>query len=280
MIDLAEISKNLVLQESGIWCSTQSGSVSYPAHGNAVCFDIEEDSFWYEHRNACIAEVVKRYPPEEPFFDVGGGNGIVSSALQDLGIEVCLVESGMDGVVNASRRGIACTVQSTFEAAGFSENVLPSVGIFDVLEHVEDDHAFLDALQKALVPGGKLFVTVPAGPRLWSANDKDLGHFRRYRLGALTDMLASKGFSIDYATYLFAPLVIPVFVLRTLPTLLRIAPANVTPDTKRREHLVGRQWLKSLLERVQTRERGRIANGQSIRWGTTCLVVATKAPSV
>ncbi len=276
MIDMAEISTNLVLQESGIWAANQPGHVSYPTSGNAVCFDIEERSFWYAHRNACIAEVVKRYPPEEPFFDIGGGNGIVGAFLQGLGIDVCLVEPGMDGAMNASRRGIACVVCSTFEAAGFREDTIPSAGMFDVLEHVEDDHACLEAIHKALIPGGKLFITVPACPRLWSANDEHLGHFRRYRLGALTEMLAGKGFSVECATHLFAPLPVPVFLCRTLPTLLRINRAEVTPDIKRREHLVGRRWLKRFLERVQRVERRRIGDGRSVRWGTTCLVVAVK----
>ncbi len=276
MIDLAAISNNLVLQESGIWFARHPGRVSYPERGNAVCFGIEEHSFWYEHRNACIAEVIKRYRPEGPFFDIGGGNGIVGTILQGLGIEVCLVEPGMDGVLNATRRGIACVVRSTFDAAGFRENVLPSAGVFDVLEHVEEEHAFLDALQKVLVPGGKLFITVPACPRLWSANDEHLGHFRRYRLGALTGTLEEKGFSIEYATYLFAPLTVPVFLFRTLPTLLRIGRVEVTPDIKHREHLVGRRWLKRVLGQVQAVERRRIADGHSVPWGTTCLVVATK----
>ena len=54
------------------------------------------------------------------------------------------------------------------------------VTLLDVLEHQQDDRAFLSALVAKMAPGSTLLLTVPALPSLWSQWDVALGHFRRY----------------------------------------------------------------------------------------------------
>jgi hypothetical protein len=64
----------LVLNENGIWTALGNEKVSYPEEGNDACFEVEDQSFWFRHRNACIVEMVRNFPPEGrgPIFDVGG----------------------------------------------------------------------------------------------------------------------------------------------------------------------------------------------------------------
>jgi SAM-dependent methyltransferase len=50
----------------------------------------------------------------------------------------------------------------------------------NVLEHIQDDVASLDAMHQLLVPGGRLVLLVPALPALYGSLDRTLGHFRRY----------------------------------------------------------------------------------------------------
>ena len=82
--------------------------------------------------------------------------------------------------------------------------------MLDVLEHVEDDRAaLLDAVLNFLAPGGRLLVSVPAGPGLFSRHDELLGHKRRYapaRLGALVDEV---GLAVVDQGQLFASLLVP-----------------------------------------------------------------------
>jgi len=40
------ISENLILKD-GIWFSKDKGIVSYPKDGNDLCFQLEENSFWF-----------------------------------------------------------------------------------------------------------------------------------------------------------------------------------------------------------------------------------------
>ena len=83
--------------KDGIYFSNQTSEISYPESGNESCFQIEQDSFWFNHRNNCIFEAVKKFAPNELFFDIGGGNGFVAKALEDSGINTVLIEPGIKG---------------------------------------------------------------------------------------------------------------------------------------------------------------------------------------
>jgi SAM-dependent methyltransferase len=64
----------------------------------------------------------------------------------------------------------------------------------NVLEHIEDDGAAIVALHRVLKPGGHLLLFVPALQFLYSALDREHGHFRRYHLAPLEYKLKSHGF--------------------------------------------------------------------------------------
>ena len=77
----------------------------------------------------------------------------------------------------------------------------------DVLEHVEDDAAFVEDIVASLKPGGMLFITVPAHQFLWSHHDVVLGHLRRYSAGELKSLwkglVVSELFFSSFNTMLF-----------------------------------------------------------------------------
>jgi hypothetical protein len=63
-IDLEMASPELRLGEDGIFYSTRSEAISYPEEGNEACFEVEDRSFWFRHRNDCIRELVRNFPPK------------------------------------------------------------------------------------------------------------------------------------------------------------------------------------------------------------------------
>src|ERR1700693_1226403 len=91
---LSHYSDQWQLGSDGIWRDSAIDAVSYPAEGNEASFRLEENSFWFRHRIKVILSLVRMFPPDDVFFDVGGGNGFVSKALQDDGIRTVLVEPG------------------------------------------------------------------------------------------------------------------------------------------------------------------------------------------
>lgn len=277
MIEIGEISATLRPSESGIWTAPRSRPVSYPERGHDVCFDIEPRSFWHRHRLEVLLETVRRYPPGGPLFDIGGGNGIVTRALTDAGLESVLLNPDMAGVRNARERGVQHLICATLEDCRFHGGTLPAAGAFDVIEHVADEGAFLAAVQRALVPGGVLYLTVPAYRSLWSHHDERAGHFRRYRLGSLIRRLSRIGFTIERASYFFAPLVLPILCLRSLPFRLGLA-RTVTPAAMAREHQPRGAATRYLLNRALKAELALIRRDALIPFGSSCLVVARKTP--
>ena len=273
MTDLPGIAPHIQLSKEGIWVpqSEENAELSYPAEGHDFYFDLEDKSFWFAHRNSCIEALIRNFGPPGPLFDVGGGNGFVSQSLQKAGFEVVLIEPGVVGAINAKRRGVKTVVCSTLQKAGFKDHSLPSVGLFDVLEHVQNDKDFLKDIHNLLAPDGKLYLTVPAHNSLWSHEDQIAGHYRRYSLRTLDNLLQQAGFKIEYGTYFFSPLLLPIFLLRSLPSLWGKRPPS--PVASKKDHnsdSVG----AGILNQALSWELGKIQKQKKLLMGASCLVVA------
>lgn len=273
-MDIQAASSSLLAGDDGIFRAGRQASVSYAEDGHDVCFGVEDSSFWFRHRNDCIAALVGNHPPTGPILDLGGGNGFVSQRLLAEGHDVVLLEPGIAGACNARlRRRLPQVVCSTLEDAGFRERSFGAIGMFDVIEHIEEDRAFLGMVRPLLVPGGKLYLTVPCHQWLWSRADINAGHFRRHTLASLTALLAGN-FRIDYASYFFAPLVVPQFLLRALPHRLGLDRRHALLSTEA-EHGGGEGLAVRMLERLLAREARRIARQDRIAFGASALIAAT-----
>ncbi len=275
MFDVAKIAENVTLGDDGIWYSANQEQVSYPNEGHAACLQVEESSFWFKHRNACITAAVENYPPHMggPIFDIGGGNGFVSLALRNAGFEVVLVEPGIGGARNAKRRGIPTVVCATTATAALKRGTLNAVGLFDVVEHIDDALTFLASIRSLMSDGASLYATVPAYPLLWSHEDETAGHFRRYRLENLKSELMSTGFAIEYATHFFRLLPLPIFLLRALPYRLGIS-SRANPRSAAASDHRAPSGSGALLDRLLAPEVANIRAHRQMRFGGSCLIVA------
>jgi len=63
MVDIKAISSGLFLADDGIWYSKHKRGISYPEEGNQDFFGIEDNSFWFKHKNKCIVSLANNYPP-------------------------------------------------------------------------------------------------------------------------------------------------------------------------------------------------------------------------
>jgi SAM-dependent methyltransferase len=276
--ELLAIAPGLVPLEPGLLAaraSTPSDDVAYPAGAHAAYAEIEERSFWFRHRNRCLLAVLRAWPPAGTLFDVGGGNGFVARALAEAGFDVVLVEPGRDGARRARARGLGPVACATLEAAAFAPHSLPAAGLFDVLEHLEDDEGFLRGLRGRLVPGARVYITVPAGPRLWSSEDVYAGHFRRYRRRDLARLLARAGYEVEFVSCFFAPLPPLVYALRVLPERLGRAP-RTDARAARGEHAADAR-LAPLIDAVLGLEPALLRRRLGLPFGSSCLAVARAA---
>jgi SAM-dependent methyltransferase len=277
MQDLSALAPGLTRAADGTWQAKTRSAVDYPDQGNAFCFAVEDSSFWFQHRNDVIVDLVRRFPPGGFIADIGGGNGFVSLGLQRAGFESIVIEPGPQGARNARSRGLQPVVQATLQDARFLPASLPAAGMFDVLEHVQDDVAVLNLLHTLVSPGGRVYVTVPAFQLLWSSEDELAGHHRRYTIGSLSQRLVNAGFTTEDATYLFSPLPLPILLFRSLPTRLgwrkTLEPSQITSELRPTDNVAVRG-----LRAVLARERRFIQRGWRIAIGSTCLVVARNGP--
>lgn len=276
--DFAAVCPGLQHGVDGILYASASEAISYPEEGNEACFEVEDLSFWFRHRNDCIIELVRNFPPElrGPIFDVGGGNGFVAKGLIDAGWDVVLVEPGPSGARNAKSRGVNNVICGMTQSAEFKNGSLPAIGVFDVVEHIKNDIGFLCHLRDLLEPGGMLYLTVPAYNFLWSHEDVDAGHFRRYTLGALEKKLCEVGLETVFGTYIFGFLPLPVFLLRTIPYRLGLVRKGSAVKAAKREHAQKQGLIGALMGSIFESELNRIRSGKYSVFGGSCLVASRK----
>jgi SAM-dependent methyltransferase len=273
-MDIQKLANNLVLSSDEIWVSPKISKVAFPDDGHQECNFVEAESFWFKHRNDSLISVMEKFPPDGAIFDIGAGNGYVAQALKIKGFDAVAVEPGLTGARNAKSKGLT-VICSTLEDAGFFSNSMDAIGLFDVLEHIEDDLQFLSKLKELLKKNGRLYITVPAYKFLWSTEDEITGHFRRYTLNNLKKGLSFLGYKVEYSTYFFSFLPLPIFLLRTIPSKLGWRQEG-NLETTEREHKVNQGLGRSLLEIYLSLELKLIGKQKFIPFGGSCLVVAKK----
>lgn len=257
--------------EPGFYRGPQRDDLHYDASRSLHWRDAEDRSGWHRHRAGVVADAVDRFPPAGTLFDLGGGNGFLTRALRDSGVDAVLVEPVEAGVRTAYDRGLRPVVCSTLEDAGFPAGSLGGVGMFDVLEHLDDDLGTLRSLHDLLAPGGRLYLTVPQHPGLWSAHDVEAGHQRRYTRDALVDVVTAAGFEVEHLTSFFTALLGPMAVRRLVQRASRAG--DLTAEVK--DPTSGGGPATKALDRVLAHER-RSLRRRPRRVGTSLLLVARR----
>jgi 2-polyprenyl-3-methyl-5-hydroxy-6-metoxy-1,4-benzoquinol methylase len=275
-MNLLDLADNIEQKENGIFFTKSKTEISYPEEGNQNCFQYEDNSFWFKHRNNIICNSIKKYSPSKSFFDIGGGNGFVAKRLQEENVEVTLVEPGILGALNAKKRGVDNIVCCTLNDAGFKKESLESVGFFDVMEHIEDDHEFLKDVARYLKPKGFLYLSVPALSVLWSKDDEYAGHFRRYTLKELKTMLKKQGYEVKYASYFFSFLTLPIFLFKTIPSKFGLSKDPSLLENQQDDHQKNSGFIFSSMNYNFKWETERLGREKKIFTGSTCFVIAQK----
>lgn len=136
--------------------------------------------------------------------DVGAGDAWLArqlAAVARLGTIVCWDTAYSDALLADRDLGRA---EGLRHVAARPAERFDLVLLLDVLEHVEDDAAFLRTLvDDNVAPGGHLLVSVPAWPALYSSHDARLRHHRRYTPQAARALLRGAGLELLRGAGLF-----------------------------------------------------------------------------
>jgi SAM-dependent methyltransferase len=191
--------------------SGQKGAPGYDPHFFRTLPLVEDRHFWFRARRQVILDALKAAVPdwrERPLFDVGCGTGGLLAFLAGAGVPIAGACDVYVDALKAARARVDVPLILVDEggppplAAG-----QPMLGMFDVLEHIDDDEATLRWVRSVLAPGGVIVLTVPAHPFLFGEMDRLAHHRRRYRRRELGAKLQATGFEVLRLTHFMAPLV-------------------------------------------------------------------------
>lgn len=190
---------------------------------------LEDKHWWFVSRRAICEQMIDRMglPTSAMIFEAGCGTGGNFPMLARRG-RLYAMDVDASALRFAASRGLAQLSHGSLpDNIPFGDTRFDLVVMTDVLEHVQDEVGSLRALGARLNPGGRLLITVPALPWLWSEHDVMHHHLRRYRPDQLTAVVGAGGFKVDYLSY-FNLILFPVIAVERAFQRWRRPPANGT----------------------------------------------------
>jgi SAM-dependent methyltransferase len=196
------------------------GAPGFDPHYFEALARMEQEHFWWLARRELILDVLRRGVPDlarRGLFDIGCGSGGLLHFLALSGVPVAgACDAYLESLQIVRRRLEAPLVLFDPGRLPPLGRGLDLVGLFDVLEHVDDDAGMLRWIADVLRPGGFLILTVPAHPFLFDEMDEIAHHRRRYRRGELRRKLQAAGLAVTVLTHFMAPLVPLMMAARAL----------------------------------------------------------------
>lgn len=183
-----------------------------------------EDRYWWfiARRHLIISLLEQQYARDGQLqiLDIGCGTGAMLDELRPFGpvvgadfspeaLEFCVTRGAPAALARADARRLP-----------FADGAFDVVTAMDIIEHIDDDKAAASEIFRVLKPGGRLFVTVPAFPSLWSEHDEALHHHRRYTAPRLKDLFQRVGLRVSKISYTVTTLFSPIWAYRQISNLL------------------------------------------------------------
>lgn len=178
------------------------------------------EHFWIRRR----FEVFQRYVGKlvadgSNIAEIGCGHGLLQRQVEDAHNREVI---GLDLNEYALRRNISRMSQifcyDIFQKEATFREKFGLILLFDVLEHIEDEQRFMEAVLYHLAFHGRVIINVPCGRWLYSTYDRVVGHVRRYSVRSLSNAARRSGLSLESYTYWGLPL-LPSLVVRKVVLL-------------------------------------------------------------
>lgn len=174
--------------------------------------ELDEVHWWYRARRRILADLIARkvkLPANARILEIGCGTGHNVLMLKQFGTIDAVEIDPAARAIASKRLGKAVVDAPLPQLTGIEDGAYDMVAILDVLEHVEEDEAALKSIARKLKPGGRILITVPAHPWMWSAHDVVNHHKRRYTMKSFRKVVRDAGLRWDVLTY-FNSLLFPL----------------------------------------------------------------------
>ncbi|VVE01539.1 class I SAM-dependent methyltransferase [Pandoraea anhela] len=234
--------------------------------------EVEERNFWFRARNRIISWAARPFMRAgTTFCEVGCGTGYVLAGLARAYPDVKFSATEIYSTAlsfAATRLPSASFYQMDARSFAFADE-FDVIGSFDVLEHIEEDEAVMRELHRALKSKGTLLLTVPQHPFLWSQQDEQVCHVRRYTRADIRAKLERNGFRVTLATS-FVSLLFPAMLASRKRSRIDDAEYDMTADLRLSPP------VNAIMGAVMALEFGMIQLGVRFPFGGSLLIVAQK----
>lgn len=185
----------------------------------------EDRHWWFVGRRAIVRALIQRRVPirqdgQAKVLEVGCGTGGNLAMLSAFGmldaLEYC------DAARHLAQQRSSVEVKPCALPNELSHACGPYdlIALLDVLEHIDQDVESVRAVSQLLSREGRLIVTVPALPSLWSRHDELHHHKRRYSKRHLRIVLGRAGMDVEYISY-FNMLLLPLAIMHRITSRFR-----------------------------------------------------------
>lgn len=241
---------------------------------------VEDRHFWFRARNRLIFELSKKISlglnPGYLVMEVGCGTGNILRVLRKAcpdGVVIGL-ELWFDGLRHAQKRASGFLVQGDIRNCPFRKQ-FDLVGMFDVLEHLQEEQETLRSIWKLLLPQGRLLLTVPAHQSLWSYFDEAAHHCRRYSADEIRRKLTEAGFEVEFLSQFMMCILPIVWIFRKMSGL------RGQPNSDRAKTLADKEFrivpvVNQILTALLNLEARWLSRGHRLPIGTSLVVVSRK----
>ena len=161
---------------------------------------IEETHWWFVGKRLILNALLRDQPSGQRMLDLGCGTGGIMRDWMDRNRCVGIDRSEL-ALRICVRAGFDQLARGDLNELPFRRESFDTVLLMDVIEHLEDDVAFLKKASEICTPGGQLVIAVPAFQLLWSQHDETFQHHRRYSARQLRAVISAAGLEPERTTY-------------------------------------------------------------------------------
>jgi len=270
-----------ILDESGIYKLVEKAAEStFTDEQQDGLFQIEDYSWWFIYRASVIVGLMDRYYDRGvAVVDIGGGNGYTPSVAMKAGFMCDLIEPSAEACVNAKKRGLKQINCGMLTDESIIDGSIKQAMLLDVLEHIEDDNGFLSVIYKKLAPDGKIIITVPAFKCLWSSEDDDAGHFRRYKIKDLSQLAEKNGFIVEYKNYFMSFLFLPILFVRVFLEKIGVLKKSQERSEEEKQKITDSQFksqsaiVNGVLNLLEGFEKSLLKKSGRVPFGSSVIIV-------
>ncbi len=250
-----------------------SGNSDFPPESYPALYRSEAGSFWFRSRQRILEHLICQHFGNRTakFLEIGCGTGFVLNGLSKFkNLHLTGAELNLAGLKWAAKRldGVEL-VQLDATRLPYVE-AFDGIGVFDVLEHIENDVIVLKQIHAALKVNGLLFLTVPQHPSLWSQTDVVAMHKRRYSRKELVQKVSQAGLEVSFISSFVFSLFPAMYLSRVKNRFMKKRSGMDDSEL----HLP--PWLDAMGDFVMRADERLIFSGRSLPWGGSLVVVAKK----